>query len=101
MTRRAGSLVLSVPHATIVNSLARQYKPRPVEEVSRMSEMDRMCPDCGDVRMFSRLHERAGGCPDSPDGECPEWWCEECGAALLLGMERQEPAAARAPGKVA
>jgi hypothetical protein len=40
---------------------------------------NRLCPSCGDQRLFD--------CPPCLDGhgaECPEQACMECGAALLL-----------------
>jgi hypothetical protein len=42
------------------------------------------CPDCGWDRLFEQHHAAAGACPDSPDGWCFEWYCTDCGAALLL-----------------
>ena len=50
-----------------------------------MSLMSRQCPDCQDVRQFEQCHPGPGSCPDLPGGECPEWACTECGAALLTG----------------
>jgi hypothetical protein len=35
--------------------------------------------------LFEQHHEM-GSCPDAPDGECPEWACTGCGAALLAGF---------------
>jgi len=45
----------------------------------------RHCPDCGWDRLVEQ-HHAAGCCPDVPGGECPEWSCTECGAALLTGF---------------
>lgn len=58
-----------------------------------MSQMFRPCSDCGDEQTFERHHEIPGSCPDSPDGECPEWICTGCGSALLAGLVlyRTEP----------
>jgi hypothetical protein len=50
-----------------------------------MSLMYRACPDCRDDRPFEPYHGAPGTCPDSPDGECPEWACVDCGAALFTG----------------
>ena len=50
-----------------------------------MSPSFRACPDCGDDRRFEQYHGVPGTCPDSPDGECPEWACTECGTAVLTG----------------
>lgn len=47
-----------------------------------MAQLVRHCPDCCRDRPFEQLHDRA--CPDTPDGECPEWMCAACGAALLI-----------------
>jgi hypothetical protein len=44
----------------------------------------RYCRDCGGERPFEQFH--AGDCPDVPDGECPEWGCASCGAALIIGL---------------
>jgi hypothetical protein len=27
----------------------------------------------------------AGECPDVPGGDCPEWACQACGAAVIMG----------------
>jgi hypothetical protein len=51
-----------------------------------MVEMIRHCPDCGTDGQFEQLHADPGGCPDSPDGYCPEWSCTACGAGLLIGF---------------
>lgn len=50
-----------------------------------MSPRFRSCPDCGDERQFEQFHGDPGTCPDSLDGECPEWGCTECGTAVLSG----------------
>jgi hypothetical protein len=49
-----------------------------------MTEMTRYCADCGWIRLFESRHVIASTCPDSPDGQCPEWMCTACGAALLI-----------------
>jgi hypothetical protein len=51
-----------------------------------MSQARRNCPGCGDDQPFEQIHEIPGECPDSPDGECPEWACTACGAALIIGL---------------
>jgi hypothetical protein len=51
-----------------------------------MLEGSRDCPDCGSPREFAQHHPAGEFCPDSPDGCCPEWYCLECGAALLIGF---------------
>ena len=60
-----------------------------------MVETIRHCPDCGWDRLFEP-HHAAGGCPDDPDGCCAEWFCTECGAALLIGFPSGLADAARA-----
>ena len=51
-----------------------------------MTDDLRECPGCGFEREFERRHPRAGWCPDSADGWCPEWFCTGCGTALLAGV---------------
>ena len=51
-----------------------------------MSQMFRSCPDCRAERRFEQYHDVPGGCPDSGDGDCPEWSCTVCGAALLTSV---------------
>ena len=51
-----------------------------------MPEMTRYCADCGWERRFEPHHAIVGGCPDSPDGRCPEWMCTACRAALLIDV---------------
>ncbi len=45
----------------------------------------RDCPSCGreELAQHHRCPER---CPDSADERCPEWFCESCGATLLLDL---------------
>jgi hypothetical protein len=50
-----------------------------------MTEMTRHCPGCGHRSLFEQ-HHADGSCPDSPDGDCPEWACTSCGEALLIGF---------------
>ena len=52
----------------------------------QLARMVRHCPDCGSDQPFEQYHPDGLDCPDSPDGECPEWSCTACGAALLLGL---------------
>ena len=41
------------------------------------------CPLCGDERLFVQPLCIDGHTEDG--GECPEWACADCGAALLTG----------------
>ena len=50
-----------------------------------MTDMFRECPECGADRIFAQHHPEWGGCPDSADGCCPEWFCIDCGTVLLIG----------------
>ena len=54
------------------------------EEVARMTHLTRYCAGCSDERLFEQFHAEPGGCPDVPDGDCPEWACTACGDALLI-----------------
>jgi hypothetical protein len=40
------------------------------------------CPGCGGDDPFEQIH--AADCPDT-GGECPEWACTACGAAVIMG----------------
>jgi hypothetical protein len=51
-----------------------------------MMQIIRYCGDCGGEHPFEQPHDRPGSCPDSPDGECAEWLCTACGAALLIDV---------------
>jgi hypothetical protein len=51
-----------------------------------MSQAFRPCSECGGEQLFEQHHAIPGECPDSPDGECPEWLCTGCGGALLTGF---------------
>ena len=50
-----------------------------------MTDIIRHCPDCGSDHALAQHHGIAGWCPDTADLYCPEWYCQECGAALLIG----------------
>jgi hypothetical protein len=55
------------------------------DELSR-SELSRYCARCGEERAFEQFHADPAGCPDAPDGDCPEWGCTSCGDALIIGL---------------
>ena len=50
-----------------------------------MAQIVRHCPDCGWDHPFEQFHGQLAICPDTPDGDCPEWSCTACGAALMIG----------------
>lgn len=50
-----------------------------------MTELMWHCCDCGQDRLFQQRHAIAS-CPDSRSGDCPEWACTGCGAALIAGL---------------
>ena len=47
-----------------------------------MSKLLGNCPGCGCDEPFEQIH--IGGCPDTGGGECPEWACTACGAAVIM-----------------
>jgi hypothetical protein len=63
-----------------------------------MAQVIRHCPDCGWDRPFEQHHAAAGNCPDAPGGDCPEWSCTGCGAALLIDFDDNLHDAAEALG---
>jgi hypothetical protein len=50
-----------------------------------MSDIIRHCPDCDRDLYLEQHHGMGGRCPDTADARCPEWYCQLCGAALLIG----------------
>lgn len=46
------------------------------------------CQDCGSRTEFVQVHLDPAPCPDSADGQCPEWFCITCGAGLLIRLDR-------------
>jgi hypothetical protein len=51
-----------------------------------MTQPTRYCTGCGTQQPFEQFHAEPGGCPDAPDGDCPEWGCTGCGDALIIGL---------------
>ena len=51
-----------------------------------MTLLTRYCTGCGEERPFEQLHAEPAGCPDVPDGDCPEFGCSVCGDALFIGL---------------
>lgn len=41
----------------------------------------RLCPECGDERVFVQPTCQDGHVP----GDCPEWACVDCGTAVWVG----------------
>ena len=54
-----------------------------------MTQLPGNCPGCGGDEPFEQLH-RAGELPGCPGGECPEWGCTVCGAAVFIGLPVRE-----------
>ena len=71
------------------------------EEVARMTHVTRYCAGCGEERPFEQLHAEADGCPDVPDGDCPEWGCSMCGEALFIGLPVREHVSSGSGSKAA
>jgi hypothetical protein len=44
-----------------------------------MGLMTHPCRECGEDRLFDQPH-------DEVEGDCPEWACTGCGAALIMGF---------------
>jgi hypothetical protein len=53
---------------------------------SSMAQLSRLCTGCSEERVFEQFHAEPAGCPDVPDGDCPEWACTSCGDALIIGV---------------
>jgi hypothetical protein len=51
-----------------------------------MPHLSRFCDGCHEERLFEQFHVDPTGCPDDPDGDCQEWGCTVCGAALIIGL---------------
>ena len=66
-----------------------------------MPEIIRHCPDCGSDNSLGQLHAIAGGCPDTAGEYCPDWYCQLCGAALLIGDIPAGRRSARRPAELA
>jgi hypothetical protein len=54
--------------------------------MTELAQMTMYCPDCGAERPFEQYHAEAGCCPAATAGQCPEWSCTVCGAALFVGF---------------
>ncbi len=64
-----------------------------------MTDITRRCPDCSSGHALGQHHGIAGWCPGTAGLYCPEWYCQLCGAALLIGDVPAGAAAVR--GRVA
>jgi hypothetical protein len=62
-----------------------------------MGHMTRHCRECGGDQLFDQPHESC--CPDAPGGDCPEWACTGCGAALFTGIHDLTAYTARLRGR--
>jgi hypothetical protein len=51
-----------------------------------MPHLSRFCDGCNEERLFEQFHGDPESCPDSADGDCQEWGCTVCGAALIIGL---------------
>jgi hypothetical protein len=36
------------------------------------------------------MHAEPASCPDTSDGDCPEWACSVCGDAVFIGLPPPE-----------
>jgi hypothetical protein len=66
-----------------------------------MPHLSRFCDGCHEERLFEQFHADPAVCPDTTDGECREWGCTECGAALIIGLPVLEPVASRGASRAA
>jgi hypothetical protein len=69
-----------------------------------VNQIGSYCLDCRDTRTFAQVHPDPGSCFDGSDGNCPEWYCLACGAAVLLSIlpaPRQPLSAAELTGRAA
>lgn len=57
-----------------------------------MTDEIRDCPDCGLRNEFTQVHAAPGRCPDTADGQCPEWYCTGCGAGMLISVRLDQVA---------
>jgi hypothetical protein len=48
-----------------------------------MGLITRYCRECDRDQPFDQPHRQDGCCPDTLGGECLEWACSRCGAALI------------------
>jgi hypothetical protein len=55
-----------------------------------MPHLSRFCDVCHEERPFERFHADPASCPDTQDGDCREWGCTACGAALIIGLPAPE-----------
>jgi hypothetical protein len=55
-----------------------------------MPHLSRFCDGCNEEQLFEQFHPDLASCPDTPDGDCQEWGCMICGAALIIGLPAPE-----------
>lgn len=53
-----------------------------------MGLMTRHCRECGQDRLFDQPHDAGRAIDDGceVEGDCPEWACTACGAALIMSF---------------
>ena len=57
------------------------------------------CPGCGGDEPFEQIHP--ADCPDTGAGDCPEFMCTGCGAAVIMGTVGGEATAEYRPVRAA
>ena len=57
------------------------------------------CPGCGGDEPFEQIHP--ADCPDADGGDCPEFMCTGCGAAVIMGTVGGEATAEYRPVRAA
>jgi hypothetical protein len=106
-TRRRISAGNMVARAKIGTSLAKICRTKRTPEAkvpsdeggAPMTQPLGNCPGCGGDEPFEQIHPV--GCPDADGGECPEWACTGCGAAVIMGTLPSAAAAAYPPVRAA
>jgi hypothetical protein len=66
-----------------------------------MPHLSRFCDGCNEERPFEQFHADPASCPDSTDGDCQEWGCMVCGAALIIGLPQPRRIADRGTPRAA
>ena len=66
-----------------------------------MPHLSRFCDGCNEERPFEQFHADPESCPDSANGDCQEWGCTVCGAALITGLPVPEVLSSRSTSRAA